>query len=93
MLKWTEVAPPRNSLVGFADIRLTSGIVIRGLTVHEKNGSRWVSMPARPVLKNGIATGDWVATLDFDNDRVIKEKFRVAALAAVDRFLAGEVAR
>jgi hypothetical protein len=48
LLEWHPVR--RNTLHGFAIVELPSGIVIRELSVHEKAGKRWVSMPAKPVL-------------------------------------------
>ena len=41
----------RNTLCGFADIFLPSlHLEIRDYAVHEKNGKRWVQLPARPQL-------------------------------------------
>ena len=41
----------RNTLRGFADLWLrTARLNIKGCAVHEKNGRRWVQLPARPQL-------------------------------------------
>ena len=43
----------RNTLRGFADIFLPSlHLEIRDCAVHEKNGKRWVQLPAKPQLDN-----------------------------------------
>jgi len=39
----------KNTLRGFARIRLEpTGIIIDGVTVHEKGGRRWIGLPAKP---------------------------------------------
>ena len=45
------------SLVGFVDIIIIElTLRIRDATVHQKNASRWISMPARPQLDRETAT-------------------------------------
>jgi hypothetical protein len=39
----------KNTLRGFATVRLTGvNLEIRDITIHEKNGNRWVSLPSKP---------------------------------------------
>jgi hypothetical protein len=40
----------KNTLHGFAAIELPSGLIIRDVSIHEKAGKWWASLPARPVL-------------------------------------------
>jgi len=44
----------KNSLRGFFTLQLLDyGLEIRDCMLHEKNGNRWVSFPAKPMLSNG----------------------------------------
>src|SRR5215475_2573600 len=46
ILKWRGCV--KNTLLGFADVQLPSGIVIRGITLHQNGERRWLGLPARP---------------------------------------------
>jgi hypothetical protein len=37
----------KNTLRGFFTVAFPSGLIIRDCMLHEKNGKRWVSLPAR----------------------------------------------
>lgn len=42
----------KNTLQGFLTIRLTTtGLEIRDLALHQKNGNRWLQLPAKPYKK------------------------------------------
>jgi hypothetical protein len=44
----------KNTLRGFATVRLTGvNLEIRDITIHEKNGNRWVSLPSKPYESDG----------------------------------------
>ena len=83
----------RNTLRGFADLWLRAArLHVRGCAVHEKNGKRWVQLPARPQLDKGQALVrdaagkiQYATILQFD-DREVAERFNVAALKAVEDF-------
>ena len=46
----------RGTLVGFADVVIRElRLKVHEVAVHQKNGSRWASMPSRPWLRDGIA--------------------------------------
>ena len=46
----------RNTLRGFADLWLREArLHIKGCAIHEKNGKRWVQLPARPQLDQNRA--------------------------------------
>jgi hypothetical protein len=47
----------KNTLRGFASVKIPSiGLIIKDITVHEKNGKRWAGLPARPMIsKDGRA--------------------------------------
>ena len=77
----------KNTLQGFLTIETPSGLVINGITLHEKSDSRWVSMPAKEYLKDGEKT--WAPIIEFSS-KAAREKFQAAALVAVARHLSGE---
>jgi hypothetical protein len=77
----------KNTLRGFFDIELASGLILRGCTLHEKNERRWVGLPAKPYTGNdGGQT--WAAIVDFRDKRTaarFQELTTVAAVAAYER--------
>ena len=50
MLEITKFrAVDKNTLKGFLSVRMhKTGLEIRDIAIHEKNGSRWLQMPSRP---------------------------------------------
>ncbi len=83
----------RNTLQGFAGIWLpTARLNIRGCAVHEKNGKRWVQLPARPqldearnLIRNDAGKIQYAKVLDFDS-REVADRFNAAALKAIEDF-------
>ena len=77
----------KNTLQGFCTLRLQpSGLLLKECTLHEKNGSRWVSFPGRPWTgKDG--TTQYTNFVEFVS-REHADTFRELALAAIDRFRA-----
>ncbi len=77
----------KNTLQGYATIRLTSiGLEIRDCTVHEKNGSRWISLPSRP-YEDEKGNQKWAYIIKFyDKDRW--EQFQKTTVKALDTYLA-----
>lgn len=88
----------RNTLVGFFDVELPPGCLLKGFTLHKKGDLHWVGLPASPQLdRDGKAllspkTGRpaYSAIVDFD-DREARDRFQTAALSAVLHLL-GEAA-
>lgn len=87
----------QNTLRGFATLVLRpSGLVLRECSVHEKDGRRWIALPARPKLgSDGRQLKSpkdnrpvWSKVIDFDNKEA-RERFQIAALAAIDELLRG----
>jgi hypothetical protein len=72
----------KNTLRGFCDISLPSGLIITGCSLHEQDGKRWVALPARPYQKSD-GTTNYVNILDFTN-AAAKSRFQASALRAVD---------
>jgi hypothetical protein len=83
--EWKPYA--KNTLVGFVSLELPSGLIIHGCTVHEKNGSRWIGLPAKQYTKDGTQT--WAPLVEFASKEV-REKFQALALAAIDAYLMGD---
>ena len=83
----------RNTLKGFADLWLrTARLNIRGIAVHEKNGKRWVQLPARPQLdkdrqlvRDDAGKIQYATVLEFDS-REVADRFNTAALKAIEDF-------
>jgi len=88
---WFEVSEWRpfekGTLKGFWSLTLPSGLVIHGLSLHQKTGRRWLSMPARPWRKDDSVIV-WNPVIEFASKNV-HDKFQSEALKAVDEFLAG----
>lgn len=80
--------------VGFADIEMPSGIIVRdcGYHVAESTGRRWVIPPARPVLdddrrlamRNGRP--DYAPVIDF-RDANVRRRWSAAAVTAIEEYL------
>ena len=82
-----------NTLKGFADLWLrTARLNVHGCAVHEKNGRRWVQLPAKPQLdkdRNLVCGEDgkvqYAKVIDFDS-REVSDRFNAAALKAIEDF-------
>lgn len=56
LLDWRPLR--KNTLVGFAKVQFTSGLIVGEIAVHQ-NGSRvWAAPPARPMLDNNATILD-----------------------------------
>jgi putative DNA primase/helicase len=63
------------------------GLILRGCTLHEKNGRRWVGIPAKPFVASDGGQG-WVAIVDFRDKQTavrFQEMATAAAVAAFER--------
>ncbi len=84
----------RNTLQGFADLHLAAArLNIRGCAVHEKNGKRWIQLPARPQLdkdrqlvRDDAGKIQYWPVMEFDS-REVADRFSEAALRAIDTFV------
>jgi hypothetical protein len=76
----------KNTPRGFLSLTTPSGMVIHGVTLHQKGDSRWLGMPSRSFEKDGTTT--WTSVVEFAS-KAARDKFQAEALAAVDRFLGG----
>ena len=84
----------RNTLKGFADLWLRAArLNIHGCAVHEKNGRRWIQLPAKPQLdKDHNLVRDeggkvqYAKVMEFDS-REVADHFSEAAMKAIETFI------
>lgn len=73
----------KNTLRGFLTIRLTKvGLEIHDLALHQKNGKRWLQLPAKPYQKHDGSQG-WSYILAFYDKRRFQQ-FQEVTLRALD---------
>jgi hypothetical protein len=87
LLEWRALR--KNTLRGFCVVELPSGLVIREISIHEKNGKWWASLPARPMLDaegrhitNHAGHRQYAALLGW-RDRALADRFSGAAVDIV----------
>jgi hypothetical protein len=80
----------QNTLFGFLDIVVPElHLQIRGATVHESHGRRWIGLPSRPLLNgDGCAERDPAGKIVYMpvvlfNDRKISDAFSVRVIEAL----------
>jgi hypothetical protein len=54
----------KNTLRAFFSLELASGLILRGCTLHTKNGKFWVGLPAKPYTTDTGAQS-WAANYRF----------------------------
>jgi DNA-binding cell septation regulator SpoVG len=77
----------KNTLQGFFDVLTPEGLVIHGCSLHQKDRSRWVGMPAKQLRKADGSTA-WIPIIEFES-REAADEFRDNVLDALDRFHGG----
>lgn len=89
LLAWKPL--PRNSLRGFAKVRLGKSMIINDVAVHCSHGRRWAQLPAKPlVLSDGQVKRDqngkmtYVPLVEW-TDREASDRFSEAVISAVER--------
>jgi hypothetical protein len=83
----------RGSMLGFADLEMTSGLILRGCTLLESNGRRWCNPPSRPRLDGDRKpmTDDggkivYAVVVDFAS-KTIRSRWSAEAVAAIDAYI------
>jgi hypothetical protein len=81
----------RGTLLGFADIQLsTIGLLIHDCCHHQKGGREWLNFPARSYQDMHGRT-QWAAILEFaPGAKAAREQFQRLALAAIHDVTGGE---
>lgn len=78
----------KQTLRGFLTVRLTNiALEIRECTLHEKNGKRWVGLPAKP-YQDEDGTQKWSYIIKF-YEKVLYNRFQSEVLKALDGYLNG----
>lgn len=73
------------TMQGFLAVRLTeTGLEIRDIAVHQKNGKQWLQLPAKPYKKKDGGKG-WSYILSFHKKEQYN-RFQEATLKALDAF-------
>jgi DNA-binding cell septation regulator SpoVG len=72
----------KNTLRGFFTVTLDSGLVIHKCSLHEKNGSRWVGLPAEKYKKQDGTTA-YSVLIEF-RSREVSDRFRKQVLLALE---------
>lgn len=73
----------RGTLIGFFDLEMPSGLIVRSAMLFEKNGKRWVGFPSKEWTK-GDGTKGYSPLLEFAS-RATADKFQAAVLPLVER--------
>ena len=95
LLEWKPLS--RNSLRGFATVRLGQSLKISDIAVHAANGRRWAQLPARPALNtDGTARRDENGKIQYIPlmkwlDRDASDRFSEGVIAAIEREYPGTV--
>jgi hypothetical protein len=83
ILEWKPVR--RNTLRGFATVRIERiGLVVADVAIHQKNQSRWASLPSKPmvdstgaVLRDEAGKIKYVTVVQW-GDRATADRFSAA---------------
>jgi hypothetical protein len=78
-------AVTKNTLRGFFDVELPSGIKLNGCTLHAKDGKHWVGLPARDWTKPD-GSKSWTALVEIP-DRAARDKFNAAVVPVAAKAL------
>jgi hypothetical protein len=75
----------KGTLLGFFDLEMPSGLIVRGVMLFEKSGKRWVGFPSKEWQKPDGGKG-YSPLLEFA-DRTISDKFQAQVLPLAERAL------
>lgn len=71
-------------LLGFADFYLPDlGYELKGCTLFQKEGQRWINFPGKEYIKDGVKK---TTPFIWYRDREKREEFMNKAKAAIDKF-------
>lgn len=75
----------KGTLIGFVDLEMPSGLIVRGLMLFEKNNKRWCSFPSKEYTKPDGGKG-YSPLLEFA-DRSVSDRFQAAVLPLAEEAL------
>jgi hypothetical protein len=87
LLEWRPLK--RNSLRGFATIRLGKFLKISDIAIHASHGRRWAQLPSKPQVENGVHVKDqngkpkWVPILSW-TERDVGDRFSEALIRGIE---------
>jgi len=88
LLDWRPLR--RNSLLGFAKVRIGRALVLHDVSVHVSNGKRWASPASKPQMdSNGQALRDDRQKIKYTPvvewlDAAARDAFSIAVIEAVE---------
>jgi hypothetical protein len=88
LVEWRPMV--RATLRGFCAVEMTSGLIVRDLSVHQRDGRAWVAMPAKPqigrddkLVRTHNGKAQYSQVIGFRN-RELADRFSNAVLALVN---------
>jgi hypothetical protein len=78
----------KNTVHAAFDVTLPSGMIVRSVLLHERDGRRWVSLPAKE-WTNASGERQFTPIVEFTS-RTVADRFRDTVLEALDRYLVAE---
>jgi hypothetical protein len=94
LLAWRSL--PRNSLRGFATIKLGKSLSVKDVAVHCSHGKRWAALPSKPQIdRDGNALKDekgkvkYVPILEW-LDRAVGDDFSNSVIEAIEAQYPGQ---
>lgn len=94
LLEWKSIK--RNSLRGFATVRLGKSLKISDIPVHCANGKRWASLPSKPqISSDGSAVKDDRGRLKYIpivswTDKTASDRFSAEVISAIEAQFPGD---
>jgi hypothetical protein len=74
----------KGMLQGFFEVELPSGMCVRDLTLHNKDGSRWVGYPSKP-YQDDEGNTKYQNQIYFP-DKAVHHQFQERVLSALDAY-------
>jgi hypothetical protein len=96
LLSWKPLV--RNSLRGFAKVRIGRAMIVHDVAVHNSGGRRWAQLPAKPqVDASGVAKRDDRGKILYTPlvewaDRETADRFSESVISAVEELNPGATA-
>lgn len=88
LLEWRSLK--KNSLRGFATVRIGKALKVSDISVHCSNGKRWASLPSKPQInKDGVVLREDSGKIKYTPcvswmDKESSERFSEAVIAAIE---------
>jgi hypothetical protein len=80
----------KNTLLGFATVRVPSGLLFHDVAIHRQNGSAWASPASKPmtdrnggVMRDGEGRVRYTPVVSFSN-KTVRTRWSNAVVAALE---------